>query len=440
MKSQNEQTVEDIDGNVYHTITIGTQVWMVENLKVTRYRNGDPIQYIKDRNFWGWNWDMRGAYCDFENISSNGEIYGRLYNWYAINTELLCPPGWHVPSDAEWATLTDYLGGENIAGGKLKDTDTNQWHSPNEGATNESGFTALAGCHRNDKGSYIGLIGLYGQWWSSTGLEFGEAWSRKMAYRNSMLKRHCPNKKFGCSVRCIKNSKLVGNPILIQKPIIEWINIPAGTFTMGSLTNEAYRDENETQHEVTMSAFKMSKFEITFEQFDLFCDSIGKGKPNDAGWGRGENPVVNVSYYDAQAFAEWLDCRLPTEAEWEYACRAGTTSKFFTGEKIDISQANFGRNSHSLEKILPVGSFAPNAWELYDMCGNVWEWCSDWYGDYTSETQINPNGSKIGMERVRRGGSWYHGELSCRSANRNRWVSDCRSSEIGFRLVSSMDV
>ena len=231
---------------------------------------------------------------------------------------------------------------------------------------------------------------------------------------------------------------------VFKKPTIEWVSIPAGTFTMGSPTSEADRMNDETQHQVTLSAFKMSKYEITFEQYDVFCEATGREKPDDEGWGRGKRPVINVSWYDAIAFAEWMGCRLPTEAEWEYACRAGTTTPFNTGNNLTTSQANYNGNGpynnnakgEYRRKTMPVGSFAPNAWGLYDMHGNVWEWCSDWYGDYPNTAQTNPKGPASGSYRVIRGGSWADYAGSCRSAYRDRSTPGRCNRSMGFRLVS----
>lgn len=228
------------------------------------------------------------------------------------------------------------------------------------------------------------------------------------------------------------------------KPTIEWVDIPAGTFTMGSPTSEIDRQSNETQHQVTLSAFKMSKYEVTFEQYDLFCDATGRSKPSDEGWGRGNRPVINVSWDDATAFAEWMGCRLPTEAEWEYACRAGTTTPFSTGNNLTTSQANYdgsypyNNNAEGEDrgKTMPVGSFAANAYGLFDMHGNVWEWCSDWYGDYSTSAQTNPKGASSGSYRVIRGGSCYSFAFHCRSALRTCSTPDYREYFTGFRLVS----
>ncbi|MBU0487640.1 MAG: formylglycine-generating enzyme family protein [Bacteroidetes bacterium] len=229
-----------------------------------------------------------------------------------------------------------------------------------------------------------------------------------------------------------------------SKPTIEWVSIPAGTFTMGSPLSEAHRDERETPHQVTLSAFNMSKYEVTFEQYDLFCDATGREKPSDEGWGRGSRPVINVSWDDATAFAEWMDCRLPTEAEWEYACRAGTTTPFNTGICLNSDEANYNGDyptewcskGEYRGKTLPVGSFAANAFGLFDMHGNVLEWCSDWLGVYSTSAQTNPNGALLELNRVLRGGSWRGKETSCRSARRYGNSPGSRSDYIGFRLVS----
>lgn len=231
-----------------------------------------------------------------------------------------------------------------------------------------------------------------------------------------------------------------------SKPAIEWVSIPAGTFDMGSPNNEPERLVREPQHQVTISAFKMSKFEVTFEMYDAFCEATGKTKPNDKGWGRGKNPVINVSWNDAVAFAKWMGCRLPTEAEWEYACKAGTTTPFTYGNNITTAQANYdgwfpynkNPNGENRRKTIPVGSLEPNSWGLYDMHGNVWEWCSDWYGDYATGSQSNPQGAASGTERVTRGGGWNTVAGYSRSSHRSSETPVTTSDCVGFRLVSSM--
>jgi formylglycine-generating enzyme required for sulfatase activity len=227
---------------------------------------------------------------------------------------------------------------------------------------------------------------------------------------------------------------------------IERVQCPSGKFPMGSTENELERSISESpQRMVTLSAFKISKYEITFEQYDAFCDSTGRTKPNDAGWGRGNRPVINVSWHDAQAFAEWMGpgYRLPTEAEWEYACRGNTVSPFFTGYCISSSQANFDANfpysgcaiEQALGQTTPVGTFPPNPFGIYDMHGNVWEWCSDWHGPYTTSETTNPQGPSTGSKKVVRGGSWQYGAGYCRSASRSNALPEIRGNNIGFRLV-----
>jgi uncharacterized protein (TIGR02145 family) len=196
-------TVTDIDGNIYHTVVIGTQTWMLENLKVTHYRNGDAIPNVTD----GAEWIglLTGAYCDYDNTPDNSTTYGKLYNWYAVNdSRNLCPSGWHVPTDTEWTTLTDYLGGIDVAGGKMKETGTTHWNTPNTGATNESGFTALPGGGRNYYGTFD-VIYDNGGWWSVTSDDLTHAWSRYVYYLDETVTRNNNTKTSGWSVRCIKD-------------------------------------------------------------------------------------------------------------------------------------------------------------------------------------------------------------------------------------------
>jgi formylglycine-generating enzyme required for sulfatase activity len=225
---------------------------------------------------------------------------------------------------------------------------------------------------------------------------------------------------------------------------VEFVNIPAGTFTMGSPSNEVDRSSDEQQHQVTLSAFKMSKNEITFTQYDAFCDATGGTKPDDSGWGRGNRPVINVTWYDAKAFADWMGCRLPTEAEWEYACRAGTTTPFNSGNNLTTNQANYdGNNPYNgnptgvyLGKTQSVGSYPSNAWGLNDMHGNVWEWCSDWYDNYGTGSQTNPTGPSSGSHRVYRGGGWFYSARYCRSSLRDFGYPSSGFNGLGFRLVA----
>jgi uncharacterized protein (TIGR02145 family) len=200
-------TVSDIDGNVYKTITIGTQVWMAENLKVTRYCNGDSILNIADNT--QWNNLTTGAYCDYGNSSAKGAIYGKLYNWHAVvDPRNICPAGWHVPDDAEWETLFNYLGGYQVIGGKMKETGITHWAYTNDGATNESGFTGLPGGMRYFDGGFID-VGLSGYWWSST--DAPDYYNLDAYYQylsgagDDNVGYGTGSKNNGMSVRCLKN-------------------------------------------------------------------------------------------------------------------------------------------------------------------------------------------------------------------------------------------
>ncbi len=199
-------TVKDIDGNIYKTITIGTQTWMAENLRTTHYRNGDAITIITEKV--PWNIITEGLYCNYNNTSNLDTIatFGRFYNWYAItDNRNIAPVGWHIPSDEEWTTLTDYLGGETVAGLKLKETGTTHWQGPNTESTNESGFTALPCGTRDFDGSSVD-IGNYVNFWSNTEYSTNNIWYRFMHYNNNDFFRHNVDKKvYGLSVRCIKD-------------------------------------------------------------------------------------------------------------------------------------------------------------------------------------------------------------------------------------------
>jgi len=200
---QNENTVTDIDGNVYHTVRIGTQVWMVENLKTSHYRDGTPIPNITDAE--AWENLKSGAYCDYNNDAKNSDTYGRLYNWYAAtDSHNIAPFGFHVPSDEEWTTLIDYLGGREVAGGKLKETGTSHWESPNIMATNTSGFTALSGGYRTPVGKFYD-IGTRGFWWCSTQYDSGFAYVLDMGSTFSNAGSHARFKRGGFSVRCLRD-------------------------------------------------------------------------------------------------------------------------------------------------------------------------------------------------------------------------------------------
>lgn len=201
-------TVTDIEGNSYKSVRIGSQTWMAENLKVKKYKDGTAIPNITNTSSWAGL--TTGAYCYFSNSSVNGSIYGGLYNFFAVvDNRGLCPTGWHVPSDSEWMILRDYLGGENIAGGKLKETGITHWQSPNSGADNSSGFTAFAGSWRGGDGAFYYYVGHAGWWWTSTTVSTNDSWLYCIACDNSNLSRFSNNPYFhknaGLSIRCIQD-------------------------------------------------------------------------------------------------------------------------------------------------------------------------------------------------------------------------------------------
>lgn len=197
-------TVTDIDGNIYATIKIGNQWWMTENLKVKHYRNGELIPLIAENE--DWENLITEAFCFYNNDSNYSNIYGLLYNWYTIDNGNIAPDGWHVPTNTEWQILVDYLGGHSFAGGKLKEAGTIHWESPNEGATNESGFSGLPGGYRNKDGVFYSL-GYYAYFWSSTETNDNNAWYRYLS--GSDMVSHVYDygvKGFGYSIRCVKNN------------------------------------------------------------------------------------------------------------------------------------------------------------------------------------------------------------------------------------------
>ena len=250
--------------------------------------------------------------------------------------------------------------------------------------------------------------------------------------------------------------------------------IPSGTFTMGSPTTEVNRIDDERQYEVTLSAFRMSKYEITNAQYAAFLNAKGIG--SDGIWaaapvyptqaliyadnysgltysgsqwvpvaGYENAPVINVTWYGATEYATYIGGTLPTEAQWEYACRAGTTAPFNTGNYLTNLQANYnwaypyndGINSVTTYPGMTqaVGTYPANAWGLFDMHGNVWEWCNDWYGTYPTTTQTNPTGATTGFYRVFRGGGWYSDAQDCRSATRLYSYPGTDTDFLGFRVV-----
>jgi uncharacterized protein (TIGR02145 family) len=208
-------SVTDIDGNIYDVVQIGTQLWMRENLQTTRYRDGSDIIHVTDTREWiNLVNTSTGAYCNLNNDVTK-MMFGRYYNYFAVaDSRSLCPEGWHVPTDNEWKTLELFLGMSQDEieiennwrgtdeGGKLKSN--TWWNSPNIGATNESGFTALPGGRRNDSGIFLEAV-IYGNWWSATEHDTYTASDRRLSSDRSTIFRRYELKNYGQSVRCVKD-------------------------------------------------------------------------------------------------------------------------------------------------------------------------------------------------------------------------------------------
>lgn len=209
------EPVTDIEGNVYRTVKIGDQIWMAENLAVTRYRNGDAIPGVTELEEWVAL--ENGAWSEYDNDPEKGKVYGKLYNWYAVNDPRgLAPEGWRVPTEEDWRKLEQHLGmkqeeigevefrgNEQNVGGKLKKTGTENWKEPNTGATNETGFSAVAGGYRDNDGPF-NFFGRYASFWTDTEAENGRVWFRGLTTSETGVYRFSFNRKCGFSVRCIK--------------------------------------------------------------------------------------------------------------------------------------------------------------------------------------------------------------------------------------------
>jgi len=222
---------------------------------------------------------------------------------------------------------------------------------------------------------------------------------------------------------------------------IKWILVEGGTFRMGN--DNGLSPDESPEHVVTLSSYYISATEVTFAQFDRFCDSTNRVKPKDNGWGRGTKPVINVNWNDAYDYCQWASkitgtsVRLPTEAEWEYAARGGKKTRGFTFSGSNDADVVAWYSDDSDGKTHAVGSKQPNELGIYDMTGNVWEWCADWYADdyYASSPQKDPQGPQFGQYHVLRGGSWISKAAYCHLTTRSSLRSDYISTSNGFRVV-----
>jgi len=197
------QTVMDADSNVYATITIGDQIWLAENLKTTKFNDGKKIPLVVDDEV--WKSLTRPAYCWYNNDKRNKEIYGALYNWYAVDSKKLCPKGWHVPTKLEWSSMLATVGDENYSGPKLKEKGNDHWKNLFDNATDEFDFTALPGGMRMRSGAFPAFGDSYAIWWSATGFDEMDAWCRGLEDSSIRIFGGHDSKKNGFSVRCVKD-------------------------------------------------------------------------------------------------------------------------------------------------------------------------------------------------------------------------------------------
>ena len=520
-------TLTDVDGNTYKTVTIGSQTWMAENLRTTKYNDGTTISNVTSDNSWGGL--STGAWCHYNNYSAYDQVYGKLYNWYAVGTGKLCPSGWHVPSISEWEVLTD----NNL---HLKEIGSGHWSYSSgitDQVTNESGFTALPGGYRDDIGGDFGGMGSSAYWWStSTYLSFWAYYCSMFSSSTSVYCASDESKEYGYSVRCLKNeSPSLLTPTLTTNSVVSitpttaesggnissdggatvsargvcWSTAPnpttadnktsdgagtgefnstltnlspgtnyylrayatnsvgtaygnsisfktldfeepdmifvkGGTFTMGATSeqgSDAFSDEKPT-HSVTLSDFYIGEYEVAQAQWEAVMGNNPSYFTGDPDY-----PVEGVSWNDVQEYITKLNqltgksYRLPTEAEWEYAARGGAESKGYkySGSDTLSNVAWYYDNDNS--KTHPVGTKNPNELGIYDMSGNVWEWCNDWYASdyYNNSPQTNPQGPSLGSTRVFRGGGRGNYARYCRVSNRGDGQADYRFFNLGFRLV-----
>ena len=306
-------TATDIDGNVYNTVTIGAQVWMKENLKTTKYRNGDAIGTTSPATL-----DISGETSPkyqwaYDGNESNAAVYGRLYTWYAAtDSRGLCPTGWHVPTDAEWTTLTDYLGGEAVAGGKIKEAGTAHWNSPNTGADNSSGFTALPGGVRFISGKFAN-VGYDGFWWSATEDSAATAWLRNLNYTFNNAVLSYDRKSFGFSVRCVKDSDATVTDI--DGNVYNTVTIGAQVWMKENLKVTKYRNGD---------AIPTTTADISGETSPKYQWAYDNSESNVATYGR---LYTGYAANDSRGLCP-TGWHLPTDAEWT------TLTDYLGGEAV----------------------------------------------------------------------------------------------------------
>ncbi len=272
-------SITDVDGNKYNTVIIGDQIWMAENLKTTRFNNATPIPLVEDLSYW----PAINTPTYYYNVDDSAHhMYGGYYNGYAVNTGMLCPGGWHVPSEDEWKTLDAFLGSKEVAGGKLKEKDTLHWKAPNMGATNETGFTALPGGHLYQNFSNVGT---FGYWWTSTPYVSNYKWIRTLSYGSEDIGRLGGSDNAGNSVRCIKN-----NP--------DTIDLNTGLLAFYPFSGNS-NDESGNEHNPVVDSAA-----LTFDRF---------GNENAACYFNGQNSNITINDFNLSqnqaTIALWVKCQ-----------------------------------------------------------------------------------------------------------------------------------
>ena len=361
----------DIDGNIYETVQIGEQIWTTTNLKVTHYRNGDPIPTGYSNSEWSNLDDTEtGAYAVYNDQESNADTYGYLYNWYAVDdSRNIAPEGWHIPTDAEWQTLVDYLGGESVAGGKMKETGTSHWNSPNTGATNESGFTALPAGYRLSYGKY-GSMGNYGYFWSSSEANSDSAWYRTLGYNNSEVSRYNYLKELGFTVRVIRD-----DPSGILQSSSDGVGIPRGvdyltipTLSVGIPPSAGFdyseSEANRTSETSLSISPDMNEVKLSGGSANGgidFNSPLKRGAPHLAGRG-----VSNTSRLPVRTHSSFADSRQVSSTEEnfrnEWLTLTPTTLTIQPGESaiIEVTANAEGLDNGEYAEMIQIISNDPN--------------------------------------------------------------------------------
>jgi len=472
------------DGQKYKTAKVGGKIWMTRNLNYQRKdttslcggKNADDcskntrLKEIK-RSLDNFK-DKKGGFRCYGDDTSNCSEYGRLYEWNAAMS--VCPAGWRLPTDREWRNLFEIAGGVAVAGKKLKSA--NGWDKNGNG---DAAFEFSAPPGGRFSAERYQNMGAAGYWWTATETKsFNNAHYRSFNYDQDIAEEGYGNKGDGLSVRCVTDAvesagvkRTGGADFTDAVSGMEMVFVSGGTFTMGC-TDEQKQCATAAKpaHSVTVGDFYISRHEVTQKQWRSVMDAL----PVNLSWSsdiKGDNlPVYYVDLDDVRKFIQDLNrktgqaYRLPTEAEWEYAARGGAKSKGYNysgGDNIDDVawyNANSGDkplNEDSLEeytkkhgadayqkklnsnnnKARAVGGKKPNELGLYDMSGNLWEWCGDWFAPYDSVAQKNPAGPERGSEGVARGGCWCADSWGARVSTRLQTSPRNSRSAVGFRLV-----